>query len=140
MEIFDSYSMALWGIWVTIATLMAQALIAGSTKARRPGAIPGKIDDALSHDSFVFRAHRTFMNSLENLPALFGTAFLAILAGADPGWTGTLIWVFAGARLLHMALYYGIATEKNPSPRTWFYLIALIANVALLVLAAMALL
>ena len=33
-----------------------------------------------------------------------------------------------------MLLYYAIATEKNPSPRSYFFLIAAIANIALVVL------
>ena len=80
----------------------------------------------------MFRAERTFMNSLENLPVFLGTALVAVLAGASPHWTGKLIWIYAGARLLHMALYYAIATEKNPSPRTWFYLLGVLANLGLL--------
>jgi hypothetical protein len=31
-----------------------------------------------------------------------------------------------------MVLYYSISTEKNPSPRSYFYLIALVANIILL--------
>ncbi len=63
---------------------------------------------------------------------MLGTAFLALFAGVDATWTGILIWVFALARILHMALYYGIATEKNPSPRSFFYAIALLSNLVLL--------
>ena len=133
---FAPYSTALWGLFVILATLILQALIAAVSKARQPGAIPGKIDPELSHHSFVFRANRTFANSLENVTAMLGTAFLALFAGADPRWTAILIWTYAIARLLHMALYYGIATEKNPSPRSWFYLLGFFANVGLLSLVA----
>ena len=113
---------ALLGVWVILATVLVQALVASFAKAARPDHIPGKPVKS-SHDSFVFRAERTFMNSLENLLVFLGTALVAVLAGASPHWTGKLIWIFAGARLLHMALYYAIATEKNPSPRSWFYLL-----------------
>lgn len=136
---FEHYSVALWGIFIMLATVMAQALIASVTKARQPGAIPGKIDESLGHESFVFRSHRTLANSLENLPAMLGASILAILAGADPKWTGILIWVFAVARILHMVLYYKIATDVNPSPRSWFFLLGFFTNIALLVLAGMAL-
>jgi len=119
--------------------LVAQALIAASTKASQKGAVPGKMDPSLSHSSFVYRSNRTFMNSLENFPAFIGAAFLAIFVGADAFWVGTLIWVFAVARILHMVLYYAIATEKNPSPRSYFYLIGLVANIALLVVCGAAL-
>jgi len=139
MEFYESYSLALWGILIILITVLLQALIAAATKASQPGAVPGKMDDSLSHSSFVFRSNRTLMNSLENLPVMLGASFLAIFAGADTTWTAILIWVFAVSRLLHMALYYGIATEKNPSPRSYFFLLGVIANIALLVLVAVAL-
>ena len=114
-------------------------MIASMTKAKQPGAIPGKIEESLGHSSFVFRSHRTLMNSLENIPVMLGASLLAILAGANAFWTGVLVWVIAAARILHMLLYYQIATDKNPSPRTWFFLLGFFANIALLVLAAVAL-
>lgn len=133
MEIYASYSLALWGVFIILLTVLLQSLVAAGTKASQPGAIPGKMDDSLSHSSFIFRSNRTVMNSLENLPVMLGTAFLALFAGVDATWTGILIWAFALARILHMALYYGIATEKNPSPRSYFFLLGVAANIALLV-------
>ena len=38
------------------------------------------------------------MNSLENLPAMLGTVFLAVMVGANDTWTGILVWVFAMSR------------------------------------------
>ncbi len=136
---FQAYTVALWGVFAILATLMLQSLIASMTKAKQPGAIPGKIDESLGHASFVFRSHRTLLNSLENIPAILGASLLAILAGANAFWTGVLVWVIAAARILHMLLYYQIATDRNPSPRTWFFLLGFFANIALLVLAAVAL-
>lgn len=136
---FGGYQFALWGILIIIATLLIQAFVGSGVKARQPGAVPGKVDPNLSHHSFVFRAHRTFMNSLENVPVMLATAFLAILAGASALWTAIFIWTFALARLVHMLLYYVIATERNPSPRSYFYLIGMISNAALLILSGMAL-
>lgn len=137
---FEAYSVALAGILVILATLIVQALVAGMTKAKQPGAVPGKMDDSLSHESFVFRAQRTWMNSLENMSAMLGASFLAILVGANVFWTGVLVWVMAVSRILHMVLYYKIATEQNPSPRSWFFLLAVLANISLLVFAGLALL
>ncbi len=39
---FQAYTVALWGVFVILATLMLQSLIASMTKAKQPGAIPGK--------------------------------------------------------------------------------------------------
>lgn len=139
MNLVEIYLFAFWGILTIIFTWLLQWFIASGTKAIQDGAIPGKIDDSLSHSSFVFRAHRTFMNSLENVPAMLGTAFLSILIGANPTWTGWLIWIFALSRVGHMVLYYAIATEKNPSPRSYFFLIGLFSNIVLLAMCAYAL-
>jgi len=70
---------------------------------------------------------------------MLGTAFLALFAGVDAMWTGILVWMFALSRILHMVLYYGIATDKNPSPRSYFFLLGVVANIALLVFVGLAL-
>ncbi|HBX58864.1 MAG TPA: hypothetical protein DEG65_00830 [Methylophaga sp.] len=134
------YYLTFLGLFIILLTLLIQWFVASKTKASQAGAIPGKIPENLSHESFVFRAHRTFMNSLENLPLMLGTTFMAVLIGANSFWTGIFVWVFAIASILHMVLYYAIATEQNPSPRTWFFMIGLLANVALLVLCGITLL
>lgn len=139
MQIAEVYNTALLGIFVIVATLVAQMIVAAMSKATQPGAVPGKMDADISHDSFVFRSNRTFGNSVENAPAALGAAFLAILAGADPFWTALWIWGYALARLVHMALYYAIATEKNPSPRSHFFMLGLIATIALVIQAGIAL-
>lgn len=139
MPLLDDYSLALWGILLIIVTWLAQGMVASGTKAAQPGAIPGKIDESLSHASFVFRSHRTFMNSLENLPIMLATSLLAILSTTDAFWTGIIICIFAVARIIHMTLYYAIATEVNPSPRSYFFLIGVSANIALLILCAISL-
>ena len=132
MSMLESYSAAFLGILVIILTVVVQSIVAAKSKASQPGAIPGKIDISLSHSSFVFRTNRTFANSLENISVMLGASFLAILVGANIFWTGVIIWVMAISRIIHMVLYYSISTEKNPSPRSYFYLIALVANIILL--------
>jgi uncharacterized MAPEG superfamily protein len=139
MQMYDTYSLALCGIFVILLTVLVQSIIASVSKASQPGAIPGKMDESLGHSSFVFRSNRTVMNSLENVPLMLGASFLSLFAGADAYWTGVLIWVYAIARLLHMILYYAIATDKNPSPRSYFFLLGVIANIVLLGFAAIAL-
>ncbi len=132
MNFLNDYSAAFAGLAVILATVLVQQLIASSKKARAPGAIPGKMDEGLGHESVVFRTQRTWMNSLENLPAMLGTVFLAVLVGANDTWTGILVWVYAISRIVHMTLYYAISTDVNPSPRSWFFLLGLVANLVLL--------
>src|SRR5690554_1641163 len=128
------------GIWVILATVFVQWLIASGAKAKQPGAVPGKLDETLSHSSFVFRAHRAFQNSIENVPFFLAAAFLAIFVGVSSQWFAMSVWAFAFARIIHMLLYYGIATERNPSPRSYFFIIGVIANVVVLVQIALSLL
>ena len=140
MQEFQVYTVSFWGIFTVLLTLLIQLFVASGSKASQAGAIPGKIDENLGHSSFVFRSHRTFQNSMENFPAMLGTSFLAILVGANVFWTGLLIWAFALSRIVHMVLYYNIATDKNPSPRSYFFIIGVFSNIGLLVLCAISLL
>ena len=95
MSQFEAYTTSFWGIFAILATVLLQWFIAIGPKASQAGAIPGKIDENLGHASFVFRAHRTFMNSLENVPTVLGTSFLAVFVGAKVLCTAIFIWVFA---------------------------------------------
>ena len=113
----ETYTTSLIGLWLVLTTITFQAIIATGAHRRQSKMVPGIVDTALSHDSFVFRSDRTFRNSLENIVPFFGLNVLAMLAGFS-----------ALARLFHMILYYRIATEKNPSPRSYFYLGGLLAT------------
>ena len=124
----ETYATSLIGLWLVLTTITLQAVIATGAHRRQSKMVPGIIDPALSHDSFVFRSDRTFRNSLENIAPFFGLSVLAMIAGFSPDRLAIVIWVYALARLLHMILYYRIATEKNPSPRSYFYVIGLLAT------------
>ncbi len=137
---YEQYLTSFWAIWLMVFTVIAQSLIATGAHRKQAQYVPGVVDEKLGHESFVFRSHRTFQNSLENVPLMLFTAFLAVLVGFSPVSLAATTWIYAIARLIHMALYYGIATEKNPSPRSYFYLIAMLSNVVLAVMVAVHLL
>lgn len=130
---FETYHASLTGLWLVLATISVQALVAVAAHRRQKKMIPGIVNPKLGHESFVFRSDRTFRNSLENIIPFFGLSVLAMLAGFDAGRLGVVVWVFGLARLVHMVLYYRIATEVNPSPRSYFYLIGVIATLYLIV-------
>jgi uncharacterized MAPEG superfamily protein len=109
-----------------------QALVAARAHRKQEQYIPGVVDAQLDHHSFVFRSHRTFLNSLENVPLFVLTAMVAIAANVEAYHLFTVALVFAIARFIHMVLFYKIATNANPSPRSYFYLIGLIAQIYLL--------
>ncbi|GAP77176.1 hypothetical protein W04_3761 [Pseudoalteromonas sp. SW0106-04] len=114
--------------------LVAQWFVASTVKARADNAVPGKIDDNLSHDSFIFRAHRTFQNTLENAPLYIVCALVGLHLGVSGPIFAIASAVFVAARVVHMLLYYVIATESNPSPRSYFFMIGWLANIVMLVL------
>mgnify|MGYP000495242337 CR=1 FL=1 len=129
-----TYTFAIWGLWLILITVFAQAIVASVAHRKQKHYVPGIVDDKLSHESFVFRSNRTFLNSHENLLIMFGPALLGMLVGMDAFWLGMLVWVYAIARIIHMALYYVVATEANPSPRSYFYIVGFVANMVLLVM------
>jgi len=120
--------------YLYLVLVLVQWAVATFSKAKLPNAIPGKIDNDLSHDSFVFRAHRTYQNTVENSALFVGTVLFAFALNYQSSVFAICVWTYVIARIVHMVLYYAIATEKNPSPRSYFFIIALIANVIMLVL------
>lgn len=120
--------------YLYLVMLLIQWVVATFSKSKQPDAVPGKIDNNLSHDSFIFRAHRTFHNTLENSALFVGTVLLAFVLNVQSPIFAIFIWTYLIARIVHMVLYYVIATEKNPSPRTYFFLIGVAANIAMLVI------
>jgi len=132
-DILATHGLALWGLYAMALLVLVQSLVAASAHRAQKSYVPGVVAEELGHESFVFRSHRTFHNSLENLPMMVVPTLIALMVGMDPGWLGALVWTYVGARAMHMVLYYAIATEKNPSPRSYFYSIALLANLVLYV-------
>ena len=124
----ETYTTSLIGLWLVLTTITLQATVATGAHRRQSKMVPGIIDSTLSHDSFIFRSDRTFRNSLENIVPFFGLSVLAMLAGFNAERLAIVVWVYALARLFHMILYYRIATEKNPSPRSYFYMVGLLAT------------
>jgi len=129
----ETYASSFTALWIILTTIVFQALIASIAHRRQKQYVPGIVDEALGHESFVFRSDRTFRNSLENVAPLFGLAVIAILVGYDAGRLSIVVWAYAIARIGHMLLYYVIATEKNPSPRSYFYMAGFLSTLFLVV-------
>jgi uncharacterized MAPEG superfamily protein len=134
---FEQYSASLWAVLLIVFTVLCQSLIATGAHRRQKKYVPGVVDENLGHASFVFRSHRTFQNSLENAPLMLFTGLIGILSGLSPTGLAVVLWIFAAARIAHMLLYYKIATERNPSPRSYFYAIALLSNLVLVAMIAL---
>jgi uncharacterized MAPEG superfamily protein len=130
---FEVYQSVLLGLWLTLSVIIIQAVVLVRVHRRHKGYKVGVIDPALGQSSFFFRAYRTFWNSLENIVPLFGMAIIAMMAGYSPQKLSVIIWIYAVVRIIHMILYYKIATDKNPSIRSLFWATGLIANMYLMV-------
>lgn len=136
---FIVYSYSIAGLLVILATVFLQNIVAAVAHRKQSHYVPGKVSETLSHDSFVFRSHRTFHNSLENIHQFVIPALLCILLGAPTNVLAWLVWIYAAARIIHMTLYYAIATEKNPSPRSYFYMLGVLCTTGVFALAFYAL-
>ena len=131
---FEAYQSSLLGLWVILATMVVQAMIAVRMHRRQEGGyMPGILKPSLDHSSIVFRTHRTFQNSLENIIPLLGMALIAILSGYGSFKLSIIVWIYAIARIIYMILYYKIATKKNPSPRSIFWAIGFLTNLYLMI-------
>ena len=130
---FEVYQSVLLGLWLTLSIIIIQAIVLVRVHRRQKGYKVGVIDPALGQSSFFFRAYRTFWNSLENIVPLFGMAVIAMMSGYSPQKLSVVIWIYAVVRIIHMILYYKIATDQNPSIRSLFWTTGFIANMYLMV-------
>ena len=119
------YQSTFIGLWLIIATIIIQAMVAVRVHRRQEGGyLPGVLKQDLDHTSFVFRTHRTLHNSLENIIPFLGLVVIALMSGYGPNKLSVVVWLYAISRIIHMILYYKIATNKNPSPEVFSGLLA----------------
>ncbi len=129
----EMYQSVFVGLWLTLSTIIIQAMVLVRVHRRQKGYKVGVIDPSLGQESFFFRAYRTFWNSLENIIPLFGMAIIAMMVGYSAHKLSIVVWIYAVTRIIHMALYYKISTDKNPSPRSGFWAMGLFANIYLMI-------
>tara|TARA_B100001109_G_C18798471_1_gene443700 strand:- start:519 stop:941 length:423 start_codon:yes stop_codon:yes gene_type:complete len=131
---FEAYQSTFIGLWLIVATIIVQAMVAVRIHRRQEGGyLPGILKPSLDHTSIVFRTHRTLQNSLENLIPLLALAVIALLSGYEPNKLSIVIWIYAISRIIHMILYYKIATNKNPSPRSVFWAAGFLSTLYLMI-------
>ena len=129
----ETYQTVFIGLWLILSTIIIQAIILIRSHRKQRGYKVGVMDSSLGQESFLFRSYRVFWNSLENIVPMFGMALLAILGEYDSSTLSSIVWIYAVTRIIHMLLYYFIATDKNPSIRSIFYLIGFFANLYLMI-------
>ena len=129
----ETYQTVFIGLWLILSTIIIQAIILIRSHRKQRGYKVGVMDSSLGQESFLFRSYRVFWNSLENIIPIFGMALLAILSGYNSSTLNSIVWIYALTRIMHMFLYYFIATDKNPSIRTIFYLVGFFATLYLMI-------
>ena len=130
---FEVYYLSFFGIWALLSLVIIEAIIAMGASRSQKKYTPGILNSDLGPESFVFRSDRAFKNSLENIVPFLGAAIISILLSMDPLRLARLVLVYVLARYIYTAVYYSIATRKNPSLRSLFYLVGLIVTVIMLV-------
>ena len=130
---FEVYYLSFFGIWALLSLVVIEAIIAMGASRSQKKYTPGILNSDLGPESFVFRSDRAFKNSLENIVPFLGAAIISILLSMAPLRLARLVLVYVLARYIYTAVYYSIATRKNPSFRSLFYLVGLIVTIIMLV-------
>lgn len=87
------------------------------------------------HANLSFRAVRTYQNSAESLPMFIAALLAAIVVGASPAVVNTASVIYVIARLLFWWIYYAGIGRSAGGPRTMIYVVSLIANAVIAVVA-----
>ena len=124
---FEIYKPVFFALWVILATIFAQAVVLIVAHRMQKNYKVGVIDSSLGQQSFLFRSYRTFWNSVENVVLIFPLVIVGILIDYDSNRLGIITWVYAVSRIGHMLVYYFIATDRNPSLRSVFWLFGFFA-------------
>ncbi|MEP1385391.1 MAG: MAPEG family protein [Paraglaciecola sp.] len=77
----EQYHNVLFVLLSLLALMLVQQIVATVAHRKQKNMVPGVVDSQLDHHSFVFRSHRTFMNSIENVPVFVLTALVGLLVG-----------------------------------------------------------
>ncbi len=86
------------------------------------------------HD-LPYRAHRTYMNSVENAAPIFGAGFVGVMLGANAFWLNLLITIIVSLRILHAVLYYFKIGKMVGGPRTFVHVASVVLTIILAIVA-----
>lgn len=83
------------------------------------------------HTQFSFRVIRTYMNSVENLPAFGIMVLLAVMLQLDATMVNWLVAVHVAFRMVFWLVYYGGVGKMAGGPRTVAYVGSLLSSIGL---------
>lgn len=130
---FEIYNLVFFALWVILTTIFIQAVVLITAHRMQKNYKVGVVDASLGQHSFLFRSYRAFWNSIENIVLFLGLVVIGILVNYDSERLSIITWIYAVSRIGHMLVYYLIATDKNPSIRSVFWLFGFFAMSYLLV-------
>lgn len=131
---FEQYILTFLALWLIIMTIIVQQFTAIFVNRKYGKFVPGKFDNDLGPESFIFRSDRTFKNSLENIVQFIVPVILAIHLDVNNMALAAIVWIYAIARIGHMIAYYRSTSSKNPSAKSYFFLLGVLMNVILMVM------
>lgn len=136
-DLIATYQTALLALGTLTLAIVIQSFIAGLFK-NGIGGQPAGVDVTGDINDSTFRIVRTHLNSIENFSALFAASILAMMAGANAQWLTWLVLAAVGLRLIYWPIYYARFGKDGGGLRTITHVLALVANMAIAVMALMA--
>lgn len=137
-QTFAGYQSAILALAVLTLIVLLQSFVGayfGFVKGKgTPGVAP-----AGGHGDIGFRALRCYQNGVENLPAFAVAVFIAVVAGADASLVNNLAIAHVALRVVYAAIYYGGFGKPAAGPRSLVYVVAWGVNIALVIVAILAL-
>ncbi len=134
----DAYRVSL----LVLATLSAMTLVQNFLTAPlafiKEEQVPG-MPLRFDHSKLSFRVLRTYQNSAESLPAFIAAVLVAVVVGSTPTVINIAASVYLVARVLFWITYYNGRGRIAGGPRTMAFVICLIANLVIAVMAIVAL-
>ncbi len=138
MQSISQYQPALLSMTLLVLAVLMQTGIATIFKIRsnqKPG-VPASGD---YHD-ITYRMYRTHMNSLETLPVFTVTLGLAIISGANSWWVNLLAGLYVASRYGYWFFYASNIGKFAGGPRSMLFGLGTALNVALAIMALIAIL
>jgi uncharacterized MAPEG superfamily protein len=117
---------------------MVQALLTAPLGFIKEEQVPG-MPLNLDHSALSFRALRTHSNSAENVPVFAVTVMVAVVAGVGPVWVQGIAVAYLVCRLAFWGIYYAGVGKVAGGPRTLAFVGGMLCNIALAVMAIVAL-
>ncbi len=138
-DLVPVYGQAIISLIVLGLVVLAQNFLGAIFGLVVGGGTPGAAPSG-DYSNFGARTLRTHANSVENLSAFALLVIMAMFVGADPRLVNLLAMAHVAARILYWLIYYAGIGPVGGGPRTLVFVIGWGINVAIGVIALLAML